>query len=254
MSRTRETVMHCTAEGDAPRGLRVKPGVESGPQSETVADMIIDRPPALFIADAPALDFLNSLATPLDAWVEWIGCGADLLAWLAQSQLVPEHVLVALQASALPGELDTVAARARALREWFRGFVQEHKGRPLRSSTSGQLEPLNTVLARDEEFGRIVARARSGAHEARSGLEWLPQRRWRSPDTLLLPIARTLADLICKEDFTRVKACEGHGCVLFFMDRTNSGARRWCSMATCGNRAKQSALRERTRRGRNRRR
>jgi predicted RNA-binding Zn ribbon-like protein len=70
---------------------------------------------------------------------------------------------------------------------------------------------------------------------------------------LLLPIARTLADLVCNEDFTRVKACEGAGCILFFMDRTNGGARRWCSMAICGNRAKQSALRDRQRRGRKRR-
>lgn len=247
--------MRRTAERSARRGAQLKPEVErGGVQSETVAGMTRHRPPAFFIADAPGLDFLNSIATPVDEVVEWIGCGEDLLAWLTQAKLVPDHVLAVLRASALPGELDAVAAHARALREWFRGFVQQHKGKPLQSSVLAQLEPLNTVLARDEEFGRVVARPRTAAHEARSGFEWLPQRRWRSPDTLLLPIARTLADLVCKEDFTRVKGCEGHGCVLFLMDRTNSGARRWCSMAICGNRAKQSALRERVRRGRNRRR
>jgi predicted RNA-binding Zn ribbon-like protein len=215
--------------------------------------MTTDRPPAFFIADAPGLDFLNSIATPADEVIEWIGCGEDLLAWLAQAKLVPDDVLASLRGSVLLGELDAVAAQARALREWFRGFVLEHKGKPLRSSALAQLEPLNAVLARDEEFGRIVARPRAHAQEARSGLEWQAHRRWRSPDTLLLPIARTLADLVCEEDFARVKGCEGSSCVLFFMDRTNSGARRWCSMAICGNRAKQSALRERIRRTRRRR-
>jgi predicted RNA-binding Zn ribbon-like protein len=112
---------------------------------------------------------------------------------------------------------------------------------------------LNALLARDEAFGRIVARPRPHAQEGRSVLERQAQRRWRSPDTLLLPLASTLADLVCEEDFTRVKGCAGSRCVLFFLDRTHSGARRWCSMAICGNRAKQSALRQRLRRARRRR-
>jgi predicted RNA-binding Zn ribbon-like protein len=212
-----------------------------------------ERPPAFFIADAPALDFLNSTVKPVDAVVEWIGNGSDLLAWLAQAKLVPDDVLASLRASALPGELDAVAAQARALREWFRSFVKEHQGKPLRASALAELEPLNALLARDEEFARIVVRPRAHLQEGQSALELQTVREWASPDTLLLPIARALADLVCNEDFTRVKACEGAGCILFFMDRTNGGARRWCSMAICGNRAKQSALRDRLRRGRKRR-
>jgi predicted RNA-binding Zn ribbon-like protein len=221
--------------------------------SERPANAPQELPPALFVADAPALDFLNSSAKPVDEVVEWLGNGPDLLAWLAQAKWVPEEVLESLRASALPGELDAVAGQARALREWFRGFVQEHQGKPLRASALSQLEPLNALLARDEEFSRIVARPRDHARQGTSALELRAVRQWRSPDTLLLPIARTLADLVCNEDFTRVKACEGAGCILFFMDRTNGGARRWCSMAICGNRAKQSALRDRLRRGRKRR-
>jgi predicted RNA-binding Zn ribbon-like protein len=212
-----------------------------------------ERPPAFFIADAPALDFLNSTVKPVDAVVAWIGNGSDLLAWLAQAKLVPDDVLASLRASALPGELDAVAAQARALREWFRSFVKEHQGKPLRASALAELEPLNALLARDEEFARIVVRPRAHLQEGQSALELQTVREWASPDTLLLPIARALADLVCNEDFTRVKACEGAGCILFFMDRTNGGARRWCSMAICGNRAKQSALRDRLRRGRKRR-
>jgi predicted RNA-binding Zn ribbon-like protein len=70
-------------------------------------------------------------------------------------------------------------------------------------------------------------------------------RRWETPDTLLLPLARAMADLVCEEDFSRVKACEGTACTLFFIDRTRAQARRWCTMAVCGNRAKQAAHRRR---------
>jgi predicted RNA-binding Zn ribbon-like protein len=42
-----------------------------------------------------------------------------------------------------------------------------------------------------------------------------------------------------------VKACEGPACTLLFADHTRGHARRWCSMALCGNRAKQAAHRHR---------
>ena len=35
-------------------------------------------------------------------------------------------------------------------------------------------------------------------------------RRWRSPESLLAPIAEALARFVCTEDFSNVKACEGH--------------------------------------------
>ncbi|MGH9162503.1 MAG: CGNR zinc finger domain-containing protein [Vicinamibacteraceae bacterium] len=205
------------------------------------------RPAPLFIADARALDFLNSIATPVDTPVEWIGSGDDLLSWLAAAGLIPSSVRAGFQKSGVPGELDAVAAQARALREWFRSFVRKHKSSPLRQDTLKELAPLNRVLARDEAFGQIVALGRDH-RRARSGLTWRFERRWRSPDALLLPIANAMADLVCGEDFTQVKACERSPCTLLFIDRTRGHARRWCSMSVCGNRAKQAAHRERTRR------
>src|SRR5712671_4805896 len=103
------------------------------PHREVVSQAASRRPPAMFLADALGLDFLNSVATPVDTEIDWIDDGDGLLAWLAQAQLVPAETLDALRAPAMPGELDNVAAQARSLREWFRGFVRRHKGRPLTS-------------------------------------------------------------------------------------------------------------------------
>ena len=47
------------------------------------------RPQAMFIGDALGLDFLNSIATPVDTPVDWIDDGEGLLRWLAQARLVP---------------------------------------------------------------------------------------------------------------------------------------------------------------------
>ena len=43
------------------------------------------------------------------------------------------------------------------------------------------------------------------------------------------------------------RACAGAACTLVFLDGTRSHARRWCSMAVCGNRAKAAAHRARAR-------
>jgi predicted RNA-binding Zn ribbon-like protein len=195
------------------------------------------RPPAIFIADSLGLDFLNSIATPIDTPIEWLDSGDGLLEWLAQARLVPADALDALKARAMPGELDKVADQARALREWFRGFVRKHMGRPLAPKALREMEPLNGLLDRDETFSQI------SRHSDR--LELQTMRRWRSPESLLLPIGEALAKFVCEADFADVKACEGHSCTLMFADRTRRRARRWCSMAICGNRAKQAAHRNR---------
>jgi predicted RNA-binding Zn ribbon-like protein len=187
------------------------------------------------------LDFLNSVATPVDREIDWIDSGEGLLAWVEQARLVPAEVLDELRAEAIPRELDSVAAQARKLREWFRTFVHAHRGRPLVAKDLEALEPLNRLLQRDEAFGQIARRDHGGA----AGLQLLTMRRWRSPEALLLPIAEALAKFVCDEDFSKVKACEGRPCTLMFVDQTRGGRRRWCSMAICGNRAKQAAHRHR---------
>jgi predicted RNA-binding Zn ribbon-like protein len=208
--------------------------------------MTEQRPAPLFLADAIGLDFLNSIATPLSVPVDWITSGEDLLEWLATAGLVPREVSAEFAKNALPGELEAIAFQSRALREWFRDFVYAHKGKPLTSDAAKRLEPLNRVLARDEQFGQIVL----GSAADKDGLSFQVQRRWRSADSLLAVIAQAMADVVCHDDFTHIKACEGHDCTLVFMDRTRGHIRRWCSMAVCGNRTKIQAYRDRAKQAR----
>ncbi|AYM42725.1 CGNR zinc finger domain-containing protein [Mycobacteroides chelonae] len=56
---------------------------------------------------------------------------------------------------------------------------------------------------------------------------WLPG--WLAADNLLT---------LLSDSPDRIKQCAHPHCVLFFYDTSKNGARRWHSMATCGNRAK----------------
>jgi predicted RNA-binding Zn ribbon-like protein len=197
--------------------------------------------PALFIADSPGLDFLNSVAAPVNIPVDWIEDGAGLFSWLDQARLVPRADLDRIRDRAMPGELNTVAAQVRDLRDWYRSFVRRHKGKPLTAAVLDELAPLNHLLERDEMYGKVVARE----HREGMRLTLKSVRRWRSPESLLQPIGEVLATLLTQEDFTYIKACEGPACTLLFADHTRGHTRRWCSMEICGNRAKQAAHRNR---------
>ena len=203
----------------------------------------MQQTPALFIAGDPALDFLNSVATPVDVPVDLLDDGEGLLSWLGQAQLVSPAVLRQVRAQAQPGEVNEVAEQARTLREWFRGFVEKHRGRQLARDDLRKLERLNRLLERDDSYSQIAP----GTGKHGNPFELHAMRKWRSPEALLFPIAEALARFVCSEDFTYVKGCEGPSCTLLFTDHTRSRARRWCTMAICGNRAKQAAHRERVR-------
>jgi predicted RNA-binding Zn ribbon-like protein len=49
-------------------------------------------------------------------------------------------------------------------------------------------------------------------------------------------VAWSAGELLTSPDLARVRACPGTDCGWLFLNR--SGRRRWCTMATCGNRAK----------------
>ena len=153
--------------------------------------MTRERPPALFFADAVGLDFLNSIATPVDTPVDWIDDGAGLVAWIrAGGSRLREGAWPSYGAHALPGELDSVAAQARGLREWFRGFVDEHKGRPLatadlRAARSAQ-PAARRATKRSSRSSRAGPEAGQGSSSAprgdgarRSRCSSRSERRWR---------------------------------------------------------------------------
>jgi hypothetical protein len=91
----------------------------------------MDRcPPAIFVGDALGLDFLNSIATPVDTAIDWIEGGEGYLSLLEQAHLVPGDMLRDMRVRALPGELDKVADPT--------GMVQRLRARAQGPPSNGQ--------------------------------------------------------------------------------------------------------------------
>ncbi len=64
---------------------------------------------------------------------------------------------------------------------------------------------------------------------------------------LMIPIVESAADALILGELSRVRRCADGRCPRLFFDTTKNGRRRWCDMATCGNRAKAARHREKIR-------
>ncbi|MFT6559639.1 CGNR zinc finger domain-containing protein [Sneathiella sp.] len=63
----------------------------------------------------------------------------------------------------------------------------------------------------------------------------------QGPEQLLYPIFKDIAEFIVSDQLEKVRQCASDSCDLFFVNQSRNGRRRWCSMSTCGNRAKVNA-------------
>jgi predicted RNA-binding Zn ribbon-like protein len=68
--------------------------------------------------------------------------------------------------------------------------------------------------------------------------EWEWAATTDSLDRMLWPIVRSAADLVTSEEVGRVRECASETCAWLFLDGSRNQRRKWCDMATCGNRAK----------------
>jgi predicted RNA-binding Zn ribbon-like protein len=59
-----------------------------------------------------------------------------------------------------------------------------------------------------------------------------------SVGTLLAPTLWSIADVAVRAPLPRLRQCANPECGWLFLDNSKSGNRRWCSMSSCGNRAK----------------
>lgn len=70
------------------------------------------------------------------------------------------------------------------------------------------------------------------------GAVWA-DRAIRGIDALLGRIALSAAEALTNPDrLARIRMCAGDGCGWLFFDESRGARRRWCSMQSCGNRAK----------------
>jgi len=71
----------------------------------------------------------------------------------------------------------------------------------------------------------------------------------RAVDAALYVLARSALRSWTRGDLARLRPCANPNCILWFLDTSKNGTRRWCSMQGCGNRNKVSAHYERRAKG-----
>lgn len=185
------------------------------------------RYPFLFVAGAAPLDFLNTEVMldgqPADLMKE----GDDLLLWIAESGLATKAEVHHLREARAPVQEAWLRACIRLRADMRAMFTRVAGGQSLRPA---DLHLINERLASTSGTMRLQ--------------RWDPQPSLDFQPNALTPpflIARATAEFLASADLTLVRRCQGEGCILFFHDTTKSHTRRWCSMATCGNRTKVKA-------------
>ncbi len=92
------------------------------------------------------------------------------------------------------------------------------------------VESLNSALSE--------APARTTLKRERGGYAWDVDMRSGTALALLAPVLWTAGDLLAGAKLDRVRRCANPECGWLFLDDSRAGKRRWCSMQSCGNRAK----------------
>ncbi|MBI1775528.1 MAG: CGNR zinc finger domain-containing protein [Proteobacteria bacterium] len=185
------------------------------------------------VGGALCLDLVNTVGWRMRAGPEdWerLRDYDDLLDWSVHAGALGafEGKRLSRLAKRHPKETEAALARARALREAvYRILMRLIDGL---SPTAEDLAIINAELARAPTRRSLV---RSGAR-----IGWDAPADSDRLDRMLSPLVWSAADLMASHRTQRVKQCGGEGCGWLFVDESRNASRRWCSMESCGNRAK----------------
>ena len=109
----------------------------------------------------------------------------------------------------------------------YRVFDATARGK---TPAAADLETLNGLLA--------AAPARTTLRRERNGFSWDVDMRGSTALGQLAPVLWSAGDLLTGARLDKVRRCANPECGWLFLDDSRAGKRRWCSMSSCGNRAK----------------
>ena len=196
----------------------------------------VHRAPFAFIAERLWLDFVNTDGGTHSA--DAVGDFDSLVAWLETAIALDAERAQTMRRRALQQPSGATAALmdARRVRSALRGLAERGAVAPqVRLET---LAEINRVLGRSAGTRRVEVR--NDGSFARS---FVPVGDAFAG--LMIPIVESAADALILGELARVRRCADPRCARVFFDGTKNAARRWCDMATCGNRAKAARHRAR---------
>ena len=182
-----------------------------------------------FVAERLWLDFVNSdsILHGRDALLDF----EHFVQWLEGAGLLDAERAATMRrrANQQPAGALAVLADARRVRSVLRSLAE--RGAALPDPRAEALTEINRVLGRSAGTRRLerqgdgsFARSFVPVGDAFAGL--------------LIAMVESASDALILGELARVRRCADPRCGRVFQDETRNGRRRWCDMATCGNRAK----------------
>jgi predicted RNA-binding Zn ribbon-like protein len=168
-------------------------------------------------------EFVNTLEVDGETRSEELRTPQLLKSWLEERDLLPRSAALN----------DHDLTRALVLREALRGILLAHNGAPLGREP---FEAFDAIAAEADLRVRMVGDDTVRLDPSGSGLDGVIGR-----------IAAIVYRSEVEGTWPRLKACAAEDCQWAFYDASRNRSGTWCDMASCGNRAKVRAYRERTR-------
>lgn len=186
-----------------------------------------------------ALDFSNTLDGRYDPEAkERVRVYRDLLVFSLLAGTIEQQQAERLAAVAerIPESAEQQVHQSHQLREAIFGVFSTIAAGE--DPPAPDLDVLNGFHQRAMSRGKVIV--------ASEGFDW----GWEDDDALdrpLWPIVKSAVDLLLTGDQRRLRECAADDCGWLFYDTSRNQSRRWCSMQSCGNRAKVQQFRERKR-------
>jgi predicted RNA-binding Zn ribbon-like protein len=185
-----------------------------------------------FDAGLLPLDFTNTAewhARP-DS-LEKLNSFADLVSWSWNAGLLTEQAARRLldTAEQRPEDARRALAQIIELRETLYQIFSHH--------AAGSEIPEEDLASFNTALGEALHRVE--IQTAKDGFSWGWSYEDQDLKVMIWPIIKEAAELLTSDDLKRVGECaDDRGCGYLFYDTSRNRSRRWCSMESCGNRAK----------------
>ena len=184
-----------------------------------------------------AFDFLNTLELENGALVERLTSLDTAASWLADAAVVPDATVIAglgRSSAARDAALERLITARTALRDVAHAVA--HEEAPPRRA----IDEVNRALASRERIELVASD---------DGVRLGHSHVGDAIDDVLARIAEPIVREIGNGHDDRIRICANDTCRWIFYDESRAGRRRWCDMATCGNRAKAQRHRARQKQG-----
>jgi predicted RNA-binding Zn ribbon-like protein len=185
------------------------------------------------------LDFANTADGDMRGeWTEQLNSYQDLAAWGYQN-----GVFDAAQAERLIKTAEAHSEAAEAVRQDAIALrlVIYHVFSAIAADTEPDEADLKTLEQRFADFLPHTRLVLAGDH-----YHWVWAGAEDDLSQVVWPVVWSAVELLQSGQLNRVRECGGNDCSWLFLDTSRNHSRRWCTMESCGNRAKARAHYHRT--------